>query len=293
MISLVTNAAIGDEVRIRYTIASWLRVFDSELAEVVIVLDTTPASGRIAQLQGSHGSSDALMLEVGKLERSDRRVRHMVLPAVEQLGPIAHKWFKHGRPMRCQAGTPILAFIYAIEAGKERVVVRADCDMLFWEKGWVWNARELIESNRVDLVEPPRLGTEGPTNLLPVSTRALMLEPSRFRRKCLPMKAHTLGVFRRVHRFLKGRPPWMALEQMLQKEKEKNRLRHLVLDSRLGFSIHVANRKDAMWPGFENVVRQVERGIVPEGQAGKADFDVAAWTAGAGVAEVLGGGFNS
>ena len=100
------------------------------------------------------------------------------------------------------------------------------------------------------------------------------------------MKAHTLDPLRVVHRFLRGRPRWLALEQMLQKEKESGRLRHVVLDGRLGFSLHVAKRKDAMLPGFEIMVRQVERGMVPERQKEKADFDAAAWRAGSGVAGV-------
>src|SRR5205823_6343198 len=56
MSSLATNVCAIDDVRIRHTLPSWLRVFGAQVSEVVVLVDEEPPSGRIAMLHGGEPS---------------------------------------------------------------------------------------------------------------------------------------------------------------------------------------------------------------------------------------------
>lgn len=277
MISLVTNAAPGDDRRLHHMIPSWLRTVGDHVSELLIVVDEQPPAGRIARLHGGAGSLEALHEEIARLEASDPRIRHEILPDPDHLEDIARRWFKWGRPMRCQDGTPILAFVYAILRGSEDLVMRADCDMVFCERGWMDASLELLRRGEADLVEPCRRDCAERTASARMSTRVLLLDRTRFEQNVLPITPHRLDPARRLHRFLKRRPGWLGLEQMLEREKRDGRLRHVVLELELGFSLHMVRRSDALLPGFEAIVRSVERGELPAPQQNDWDFLPDVW----------------
>ncbi len=276
-ISLVTNASVADDLRIRSTVPSWLRVFGERLREVVIIVDQSAPTGRIARLHGTLGSSASLAEAIADLEAGDRRVRHQFFPGAEPPQATARRWFRRGVPLRCQAGTPILAFARAFDSAAENLVLRADCDMLFVEAGWLDAATKLLRSGAADLVEPPRLGQPERSKTVEISTRALMIDRQAFDARCLPLPAHRLDVLRRLHRRLSGRPTWVALEQMFQREKQRGHLRHVVLENSLGYSMHVATRDDVRVEGFAEIVAQFEHRAMPAAQNGRWNFLPAAW----------------
>jgi hypothetical protein len=266
--AIATNVSISDAPMIKYTIPHWLRVFNDRLSKILIVLDRTPPTGRIAALHSSKeaiGDVDAIL---ASHLRTDKRIQ--IIEAATRGSQLEKKysrvWFAWGSPIRCQTGTPILAFTQAVLECSGDFVMRCDCDMLFNESGWLNESIALLANNEVDVVEPPRLGLfriahEG------VSSRAFLLRPQIFKRKLLPMKPHMLDPLRIVHRLIHKRPVWLALEQMLQREAEAGRLRHRILfDSDLGFSMHVARREGALTYGFADVVKSVEEGWVPQRQ---------------------------
>ena len=178
---------------------------------------------------------------------------------------------------RCQAGTPIAAFIAAWEAGKERFVLRADCDMLFYENGFLDDAIELLGSGIADMVEPPRhLPDKGDFK---VTTRATLIDAHSFKQRILPFCPHTLGPLRSWHRRMHGRPPWLSLEQMLQKEREAGRLRYVVQSPELGQWLHVARNDEAGLPMMPTVSEAVRQGRIPAAQRRSGwDFDETSWT---------------
>jgi hypothetical protein len=138
--------------------------------------------------------------------------------------------------------------------------------MLFYDNGWVDKAKQLLQTDTLDLVEPPRFGMNIYKDDFALSTRAVLLKPLTFETRCLPIKAYRLDLVRRVHRYIKRRPPWLSLEQMLQKEKDCKRIRHGVLDNKLGFSIHVYSREYPRFEWFKNAVSMIESGAVPAEQ---------------------------
>jgi len=279
--AIATNACLTDAVRLRNIIPSWLRTFADRLDDIVIVVDLQPPTGRIAALHVGYGTSDELFRELDALTRLDQRVRYVTFDPGAASDSLAKRWFVDGKPVRCQGGTPILAFVAAIEAARSETVLRADCDMLFHENGWLARATELLGSGAFDVVEPPRLGYVRGPQPATVSTRALVLRPREFAARRLPIVAHRVDPARRLLRSLQRRAPWLALENMLDCERRRGRLHHTVLDGEpsQGFSLHVATRQEAALPWFPEVVRAVERGDVPDKQrAGDGNFDATAWS---------------
>jgi hypothetical protein len=278
--SLVTNACAFDAARLRLVIPSWQRTFGSRFDELVVVLDTEPPVGRIASLHGDVATNDLAEVRdvLDDLARSDSRIRIETLPGVEGLKATADRWFTEGRPMRCQSGTPILAFARAIDsATRNPIVLRVDCDMLFFDDGWLDEAIDLLVAREVDLVEPWGIGEQN-IEATWVSTRAMLLHTTHFAERCLPIRPHRLDLVRRITRKLQGRSTWLALEAMLDCEVSQGRVRHRVLPSRLGSSMHVCTRAEACLVGMAEVAAAFERGDIPEGQvrAGR-NFAVSAW----------------
>ena len=278
-LTIATNACPGDQGRLRHVVPSWLRVFGQRLTRVVVVVDRHPATGRIARMHGTTGNLQELLAEIERLMAVDARVRRIDLDSASQLDRVSRKWFTWGTPVRCQAGTPLFAFVQAIEEVQEAdLVLRCDCDMLFREDGWLAAASTMLSHGRADLIEPPRLGSNLAPGPFPVSSRAFLLSPRRFFASVLPFHPHRLSLARRLHRRLLGRPGWLALEQMLEKERLARRLLHVVLDETMGFSMHVSSREQVAQGNFSEVVARVESGQVPEAQQRAGwDFVPAAW----------------
>ncbi len=277
--SMATNASTLDADRLRVVIPHWLRTFAGSLTELTVVVDPTPPTGRIAALHGSIGSLDQVRSVLAEFAQGDSRVKVENLPFGDRLSCVLRKWFGAERPIRCQAGTPIAAFIAAFEAASGPLILRADCDMLFYESGWLDAAARALSEDAADLVEPAPCGGLGPGYPV-VSTRALMIHAGHWRDRILPLRAARLTGVRRVHRFLTGRPTWLALEQMLAKEEEQGRIRVAHLPEALGCSLHVATRDQATKPYIPMVVASMEAGAIPATQrrAGQ-NFCDSAWLA--------------
>lgn len=276
MFSIVTNACRGDQVRIATTLPSWLRTFGRRLDELVIVYDTVAPAGRIAALHGSSGDDSPIRTALEQVAKLDSRVRVVDLPSAEALAPTFKRWFRAGRPYRCQGGTPIAALLYAIDSARHEFVLRTDCDMLFRERGWLAHGIERLASGAYDVVEPPRLGLAPGPVPEDMSSRATLVSPSRLAER-LPLIAHRLDPLRRLHRWVHGRPPWRALEQMWQRDIRSGRLRHTVLEASLGASMHVVTRPDMETVVERSVVNRFEADQIPRSQGTSWNFLSEAW----------------
>lgn len=263
--SIATNVCAADTPIIKHTVPSWLRVFGQQLSEVLLIVDELSPAGRILAHHKQIYTNQDLYSAIKQVTALDSRV-HCVRLDYSQASDTSLRWFGEPNVVRCQSGTPIFAYLYAVENVKSDLVLKTDCDMLFFDQGWLEKGIELIEADALDLLEPPRLGMDNDLYGDMISTRAVMLNRSAFVARCTPLKAHHLDWARTVHRYLTGRPIWLSLEQILKKEKDRKRIRHEVLDSQLGFSIHVYTREYALRQHFENVVVKIESGFVPRRQ---------------------------
>lgn len=276
-IGIATNACTGDELRLRHSIPNWMRVFGNRLTDLLIVIDTEPASGRIAALQAQPGNQDSLMAEADRLSAASRSVRRTVLPSRRQLRSLGTTWFGRPSPMRCQAGTPILAFAYAIEASWSAFVLRVDCDTIFSSSAWVEEAVHVLQTGEADLVEPSRTAEAVAAPAGQVSSRALLVHRPSLARK-LPIAPARLDVMRRVHRFITRRSSWLAFEQMLAAAAAAQVLRHVILPSHLGYRLHVPYRTDFSNPTIRSVIQAVETGRTPARQRERENLEWEAWS---------------
>jgi hypothetical protein len=278
-VSVVTNASPLDVDRLRLVIPHWLRVFGTALRELHVVIDPTPPVGRLAAPQGSNGTLADVREFLASLERSDRRIHSQTLVPGARLEAMLAKWFGADRPIRCQAGTPIAAFVAAFEAASGPIVLRADCDMLFHEAGWLDAATRMLVAGEADLVEPSRCGRRGPPTPL-VSTRALLIHAERWRAHVLPLQARRLDWPRRLHRRLSGRPPWLALEQTLSHAVERGRIMMVHMPEELGCWLHISTREEARLAIMPRVAAAMEAGLIPaEQRLAGHNFSAASWAA--------------
>lgn len=275
--SLVTNVSLFDAVRIATVLPHWIRTFGSYLNELVIVLDTVPPSGRIASQHAQEKQVPEMMALLNELTALNPEIiRWVSLPSVENLRPFTRDWFRSGHPLRCQCGTPIAAFIYAISCAKSEFVLKTDCDMLFRVGPWLPTAIQDLADLKYHVVEPPRSGIEDTIGLA-CSSRAMMLRPKCFRNLVLPFNAHSLDLLRRIHRRLNSRPTWLALEQMLEIEKREKRIRHLVYSAQGDGALHVATHADMLKALQLNLVQRYEGGEFPYLQRLADSFIPSAW----------------
>jgi hypothetical protein len=263
--SIAANVCAADSAMILHTVPSWLRTFDDRLSEVLLLVDERPASGRIAQQHRRVFENGQLHDALANVVKLDSRIRCSVLN-YNSVASTGQKWFQESNILRCQAGTPIFAFAQAIEESAGDIILRTDADMLFCETGWVDQAIRILQLRESDVVEPPKLGMDLYPSFQLVSTRAFMVKRSEFVSNCLPLKAHRLDLARRLHRFLTGRSSWLALEEILEKEKKSHRIRHTILPSQLGFSLHVYDREDVHLESFAKMITLIESNRVPPDQ---------------------------
>ena len=271
-ISIASNATSADGPTLLRIVPHWLRVFGSRLNEIVIVVDSEPLDGRIAELHRGQSQPDQLMEAIRVLESTFPILRFISLQSLDPV-PIQRRWFGKARPVRCQAGTPLLAFAAAVDQASQDFVLRCDSDMLFYENGWLDEAIVLLQEG-VDVYEPPRLHIGARTV---VSSRAFMVAKQSFYSR-LPLRNLRLDVLRALYRMSIRRPPWLALEQMMQRSVAKGQLSHMVgRNTNLGFSLHGLKRSYIAAPWFEDVVRSIEAGRVPDPQRKYLDFHPDHW----------------
>jgi len=260
-ISLVTNAASKDASRLLHIIPHWVRVFDQRLAELCVLVDTKPIEGRIADLHAVPANLEAVRGVLSQLAVEYKQLRWRELD-YSSLERVSRQWWTRGSPVRCQAGSPIFAFAASITEARTPIVLRADCDMLFSDYGWVGEALRRLEADECDIVSPPRLGR----NSLEFSTRAFLVDWTKFRSRCLPMKSMRLDWLRSAQRWVRGRPIVRAFEDTINQEIKSGRIQHTILPEELGSSMHVIRADDTEDPVFPSVVARWEKWEIPQAQ---------------------------
>ena len=259
--SLVTNAASKDAGRLLHIIPHWLRVFDQSLVELCVLVDAKPLEGRIADLHATEANLEKVRDVLRLLAGEHKRLRWRELD-YGSLEKVSRQWWTQGKPVRCQAGSPIFAFSASIMEAKTEFVLRADCDMLFADNGWVDEGYRQLTADECDVVSPPRLGTNPPE----FSSRAFLLNWSRFRARNLPMKLARLDWLRSVQRRVLGRSSVRCFEDTINEQITQGRIRHTVLPVALGSSMHVFRAEDTEAALFPSVVARWEKGEIPRAQ---------------------------
>jgi hypothetical protein len=265
-LSIGSNVSLADYQMIEHTVPNWLSVFDNYLDEICLIIDPQKPTGRLGKQYDYYSNLETLTLAVKKLELMDPRIKGIALAGGDQKKRMQRKWFRYGYPERCQSGTPIIAFINALEVlNSKNLALRCDCDMLFYEAGFLDVAYEKLYTGDYDVIEPPLLGySENRTG--PVSLGAFLVLPEIFSKNCLPITPHKIDFLRQIKRAFQGMSPYLNLEEMVKIEKNCGRINHCNLDQSLGWSLHIPNRSDVTSSNFLKVKAFVEKGIASDAQ---------------------------
>jgi hypothetical protein len=270
-ITIASNASCNDLYRMRYIIPHWLRSFSKDVVdEILIVFDRQPASGRIAAIHKFGFREEQIDAELAKLVEMDDRVRVVDLDYT-QVDAVGLKWFGLPGLNRCQGGTPIFPFFFAVEQAKNAIVIKLDSDMIFHNKRIEQAVLQAFETDsKLSFISLPRFANapEG------FSTRAFALNLDAL--TDLPLSFIQFDPLRSLHRRLTKRVPYRAPETAIQVNIDQGVVKHHAMDLSSGCSLHVTL---GWWPGllgFSEWLASVEAGVFPERQD-NWDFVVSAW----------------
>ncbi|HZV69762.1 MAG TPA: hypothetical protein VFG10_09465 [Saprospiraceae bacterium] len=270
MFSFVTNATLNDAVRLDVFIPHVLKVFDSHIDELLIVIDAKTEEGRIKHLHATDIINPKINdAYISRIQALDYRIRFIKCDYSE-VKVISPKWFNKKNINRCQAGTPIFAFLFGIEHCKNEKIIRSDCDILFFDKGFIdrlWN------DNNHEMIQLPRLNNTWNS----FSSRSFYIDRRKMEMK-LPLTAYKLNLIRQLHRFLKKRPPYLALEQMLDAAIRKDKFNFEKCSTASGYTMHIAKREEFRNIIIHEVERKFRQGFIPPQQLNyNHDYKEEAW----------------
>jgi hypothetical protein len=273
-ISFVTNSTRKDYLRLKYFIPAALKVFGDRISEFLIVLETKAEEGRIAAQHSSINNIDGHILSDDRIElikSIDSRIR-FIKTDYNNINDISQKYFNEDNVIRCQTGTPIFAFLYGIENAKEDLIFRADCDVIFYDNGFINNS--LNEMNNFDVIQPPLLKNRSTQNF---TTRAFFINRKRINKK-FPLTLHKLDVFRRFHRKLFGRATVHSLEEIFYHNSQQGKLDIKFLSSDLGNTMHICTREEFALENIPEVIDNFTNGNIPIVQKNFIDnFNINFW----------------
>ena len=78
------------------------------------------------------------------------------------------------------------------------IILRTDCDIIYYDEGWVDKSIQSLIENKYDIIEPPILGEID----YGFSSRCFLLNKKTFMQK-MPIRAYKLDPLRRIDRILK------------------------------------------------------------------------------------------
>lgn len=269
-LSFVTNATYQDGLRLNTFIPAVLNVYGDTLDELIVIVDRMPEEGRIRELHGEYDSKQ-ISLEYITRKYTSTVVRFMDLD-YSKLDEVSFRWFGRNGVNRCQNGTPIFAFLFGIEQCRNQHIIRSDCDILFYDKGFI-NAVVSFSSN-YDVVQLPFLNNKS----IPFSTRCFYINKNRIF-DLVPISLIKLDAFRRIHRWIMGRSSFLALEQILDASMKKGVIKCHSLDTSYGYTMHIPKRSD--FDNIEYVLDYFFKGQIPSSQLEvKHDYNIAFWKKG-------------
>ena len=237
MISLTVNATTFDEPRLLAFIPRLVKTFNIYFDELLIIHDSQIPEGRIA-LQ--HNISNDQITDnkfLDDISLIDERIRIVKFDS-KKLEETSKFFFKEKNINRCSDGTPITAFLYGIKAAKNNMIFRADCDVFFYDNGFIKNALKILKEGRFLFVQPP-----SPWNSFKTfSTRGFFVNRFLFE-QTLPIKLYQHNLFNLAKKILKNKysNPYLSLEGIMQKKYESQVYFQQLT---LGNMLHVCKRDE-------------------------------------------------
>jgi hypothetical protein len=272
-----------DGAIISHTIPHILRTHKDTICRLTIVIDERKRTGRLQTVEAKQDIArtlDDIALVAGNT------ALNVVDLDYSQAKATMRRWFGNERvAARCAGGTPLLAFLFGMDQASAEYVLRADCDMLYFDAspyGWLSDGRHLLDDYPDIYFVNPYLGPPGGKNSNGItaqksetglrlscafSTRCFLYKRSKLE-DLLPFARAMHPLPKRAQYRVQGRSGERALEQSIAMTlRAKGRYR-CDLEASSAIAIHVARRRRFSEPGFSSIVCDVEHGHFPECQAG-------------------------
>lgn len=254
--SLVTNVSLLDKYRIEKILPTWSLSFDKRCTEFLVIVDTELPTGRILEAQKEQYKLETIKSSLDKLLEVDHRfkIKNLDYNKVDQL---SLKWFNKKGINRNQSGTPIFAFIYAVENSSQNLVLKTDSDMLYYDNGWIDESIRMLINKETETVSPPRINFRSNK----ICGASLFINKEFFSAR-LPIKPIKLSIPRRIHRFIKKREPWLAFSEILEINCKRKKFSHIVIGEEFGYSFHTGLNKFLVDPRFELIKQKALSGEI-------------------------------
>jgi hypothetical protein len=294
-VTLQINLAPTDLPTAKHTVPHQLRVWGDEVDEVLLVLDLHRSPGRYGnawaeRLPGMRRLIEDILVRCAHARAIDVDYSKDV---VERLSRIYCDGVRV--PAKDHCGAPFHAYLFAVEAAKNDLVLHLDSDMIYGGQSsqWMREARELL-ATREDVVTvsplpgPPtsdgslrsqflerELGLPFAFRATGISTRHFLIDRRRLRARLAPIALTAPGAYRRVGAWLDGTPPVKPLEDLLSGRMREEGLHGIEFlgDPPGLWGVHPRYRSAAFYESLPTLISDVERGMVPEGQRGCHDMN--------------------
>jgi len=286
--SLVINTSPADTRLVAHVLPHLVRTHKFSFQEIIVIVDESKPTGRLAQKSAQ--SLSELRLELESIRGGGVQFKEVPLDtSAWARRAVFGKWFgADDVALRCASGTPIYAFLFGIEQASAPFRLHVDSDMLFFDPGpvsWVARATEILATHAevafvTQMMGPPNLDGLDHEYLAPMnkayglrmaqnfSTRCFLYNDPKLTSQLLPIKPLRYSFPRSLYYAWTRGCSFRPLEQMIAHGLQKRGLYRCDLGSECGFSLHGWNKKFFEESGIERVISDIELGRIPSSQRG-------------------------
>jgi len=285
--ALVINVSRGDVPTLNRTLPHLLTTHKFSFAETIVVVDGLPAQGRIARTYRQY-SLEQLLDALRSVKSQGYEFRQVFVDySPEVIHRTMYSWFGTAEvTIRCAGGTPIYAFLYALDQAKSDYRLHLDSDMIIYDPGpssWVDAAINILQTHREVMFVNQHFGPTDDDERFALkktqefSTRCFLFSMSKLRDGFLPVTPEKHPIFKRIAYRLERRSPYLALEQMIAAHLRVAKMYRCDLDASHGFNVHACDKQIFTSHRAENIIRRIEAGDVPDEQMGKDNLESSAY----------------
>jgi hypothetical protein len=292
--SLVINVARGDAPILEFTLPHMLDTHKARFREVVVVVDEIPSVGRIGRQSQQYGL-DSLYEALEKVRSRGYSFRQEVVSyRSDDVRSIYSKWF--GRTdvsYRCASGTPVYAFLYGVEMAHANFRLHLDSDMLIYDPGptsWVLRAIRVLQEIPEILFVNQTWGMQSEASPAPqylpsvdlgygervsriFSSRCFLCDMEKLEQALMPITPTKHPFVKRIAYLMQGRPPFVALEQMISAALVHSGTYRADLGMKWGYNLHAWDKRVFADARVSAVINRFAKGYMPAGHIGKHDLD--------------------
>ncbi len=306
-ITLQVSLAPSDFKHVVHLLPHQLKVFGSQVDEILLTYDTHKSKGRFALNWDDNNAKMWPFLQ--KCASDNPKIRLLKINYSKAKNTeIARKYFnKNLIPAKDWRGGPFYTYFFGLNEAKNDYVFHIDSDMFFGglSQTWMAEALELFESDDKILFLNPLPGPPKEDGSLidqnykiyksnltnsgtlfykfnGISTRLFMVNKKEFEKNKIKTKIYTTKPREFLRAVYKNNPPFRLPEEILSDYLIQNsKFRIDFLGSGLGlWSLHPPYRTEKFYEDLPQIIQKIENGEIPDSQKGFYDIvdELVDWT---------------